>query len=70
MAHSVTHHAPIAPLSAVWSTISKWFWRIAETQSRAAELERLHAMSDRQLADIGVRRENIVDHVFRNMSFM
>lgn len=37
-----------------------------ETLSRAPELERLNALSDEQLARQGLRREDIVRHVFRD----
>jgi len=35
-------------------------------RSRMARVERLEAMSDEQLAKVGLRRENIVRHVFQD----
>lgn len=37
-----------------------------ERLSRRAEVERLAAMSDGELAELGVRRDRIVEYVFRD----
>ncbi len=40
--------------------------RYLELQSRAGQLQRLQSMSDAELARIGLRRDQIVGHVFRD----
>ncbi|KAA9008372.1 DUF1127 domain-containing protein [Histidinibacterium aquaticum] len=37
-----------------------------ENMSRHQEVEKLNRMSDRQLADMGIARQDIVRHVFRD----
>lgn len=39
---------------------------LTEAQSRSSEIERLSALSDGQLAAMGLSRERIVHHVFRD----
>ncbi|MSU90178.1 DUF1127 domain-containing protein [Rhodobacteraceae bacterium 2CG4] len=39
---------------------------IGAASGRMQELERLQAMSDEELAELGLRREDIVRHVFRD----
>lgn len=55
-----------AELDRLAAKFARGFNRYIETLSRARELERLNALSDRQLADMGLRREDIVRHVFRD----
>ncbi|SMX37850.1 hypothetical protein [Maliponia aquimaris] len=43
---------------------------IAETNSRVKEVERLNALSDANLATKGLRREDIVRHVFRDVYYV
>lgn len=39
---------------------------LSETPARMREIERLSAKSDAQLAQLGLRRDEIVHHVFRD----
>lgn len=39
---------------------------VAEANSRAHIITLLESKTDRQLADMGIKRENIVAHVFRD----
>ena len=41
-----------------------------ERHSRSREIASLHAMTDAQLATIGVKRDEIVSHVFRDKFYM
>jgi len=59
--------------STAFSAIGRFLRRIAESSGRVAALnnrvrqaEALMAMSDEQLAERGLRREDIVRHVFSN----
>ncbi len=40
---------------------------MAENSPRMKALNTLHAMDDKQLADMGLRREDIARHVFRDV---
>lgn len=44
--------------------------RLAEAQARTAEVERLGAKSDAELARMGLEREDIVHHVFRDILYI
>lgn len=50
--------------ASVSSGISTFFAALVEANSRAVEVQQLQAMSDRQLADIGLDRQDIVSRVF------
>ena len=52
--------------SRVGSEFFSWLTRIAESHSRVREIERLSAMSDAELGRLGLRRDQIVRHVFRD----
>jgi hypothetical protein len=43
---------------------------ISETNHRVAEVERLQALSDAELAKRGLRREDIARHVFRDLFYI
>ncbi|QFT61753.1 DUF1127 domain-containing protein [Roseivivax sp. THAF30] len=42
---------------------------IGENNRRVQQAQALHAMSDEQLAERGLRREDIARHVFRDIMF-
>ena len=44
----------------------EWLIRLGEAGARTKELEHFNSMSDAQLAELGLRREQIVQHVFRD----
>ena len=46
------------------------FGKIAESNWRIREAERLNAMSDDALAANGIRREDITRHVFRDVMWL
>ena len=41
-----------------------------ERQSRQTEIERLHAKSDAELAQMGITRDRITHHVFRDRFYI
>lgn len=49
-----------------FANIGQGFNAYLERLSRRAEVERLNAMSDGELARMGVRRDRIVEYVFRD----
>lgn len=54
-------------LSKVGASIASAFNRIIEAQDRSHEVRRLEALSDIQLAEMGIARQDIVRHVFRDV---
>ncbi len=50
--------------------LGEGFNAFAAARVRCAEIERLYAMSDKQLAAMGLTREAIPRHVFRDKLFM
>lgn len=62
-----------APRRSARAVLNDFFARVGrgivaytEILSRSHEAQRLYAMSDEQLARTGLRREDIVRHVFRD----
>ncbi|MDA5556612.1 DUF1127 domain-containing protein [Shimia sp. MMG029] len=53
-------------LAAPFRAIGNGLIALAENNSRVQQIETLNAMSDAQLAERGLRREEIVRHVFRD----
>lgn len=57
-------------LSAFFASVGKAFVVYAERRSRIQELTRLQEMSDEELAEIGIKREEIAQHVFRDLFYL
>ena len=57
-------------LSGLGVRISNFFVRIAEAQNRSVDVQRLESLSDRELADIGIKREDILRHVYRDIYYI
>ena len=67
MAHvqsSLGSVSPFAKIAAVFAEIGGFLVRVSEANSRVREMDRLNAMSDEELARMGLKREDIVLHVF------
>ena len=61
-------HAPIGGcFRSVGGAVSNGFRAYVESRSRNAQVERLNAMSDAQLAKMNLKREDIVRHVFSDL---
>lgn len=60
-------NAPFAPFVRMLSGIAQGFLSIAESNARVREVEHLNRLSDAELAHRGLRREDIVRHVFRDV---
>lgn len=56
--------------NALLARIGAAFDRYAERRSRSGEVQRLDAMSDAELAKLGVTREGIVQYVFRDKLYI
>ncbi|SDN43425.1 hypothetical protein SAMN05216196_101526 [Lutimaribacter pacificus] len=57
-------------LAAFGAAIMTWFERYAEAQSRRARIVALEAKTDEELAAMGLRRDRIVHHVFRDLYYV
>jgi len=68
---AVTTHIPAASfgvrLSAPFRAIGRFFVYSMENNSRIQRIRRLQAMSDEQLAKLGIERDDIVHHVFKDV---
>ena len=68
MAYTTAHQVQSAPLTGVvgriLSAIFNALTRIAENNPRYKKMKQLSAMSDEQLAEIGLRRDDIARHVY------
>ncbi|MGY9045646.1 hypothetical protein P775_21525 [Puniceibacterium antarcticum] len=70
MAHAIsyTDTYPKAPLfTRIAHGLATWIDSYAENQPRMRGVRALQAMSDAQLAERGLKREDIVRHVFRGI---
>lgn len=54
----------------VFEVLGKSFSAYVERKSRAPEIARLNAMTDEQLARLGISRDRIVNHVFRDTFYI
>lgn len=73
MADLATNNAPLEvrnPLVGLGTSILNLMTRIAESNSRVREIERLSALSDEALEQRGLTRADIVRHVFRDVYFV
>lgn len=61
------NHASEPFFSRAIDTIFRGLVSMAESSSRMKSIQTLHAMDDKQLADMGLRREDIARHVFRDV---
>jgi hypothetical protein len=68
------YSADTAPKAGVWNTVLAWMERVGHAlfvsrgmEARMLEFQRLDAMTDAQLQEKGLRREDIARHVFRDV---
>ncbi|MCI5110096.1 MAG: DUF1127 domain-containing protein [Marivita sp.] len=56
--------------SSLLDGLTRGLSQVAEANSRIREVERLQALSDEALAAKGIRRDDIVRHVFRDLYWL
>lgn len=56
--------------SSLLDGLTRGMSQVVEANSRIREVERLQAMSDEALASKGIRRDDIVRYVFRDLYWM
>ena len=59
-----------AGLARLATSIGTAFVAYAEASSRSAEVTRLQGLSDDRLAEMGIKREDICHHVFRDIFYI
>ena len=52
------------------ASLATAFAAYLERRTRSDEIERLNALSDAQLSKMGLRREDIARHVFRDLFYI
>tara|TARA_R110002049_G_scaffold58917_2_gene159777 strand:+ start:1362 stop:1658 length:297 start_codon:yes stop_codon:yes gene_type:complete len=57
-------------LGGIFTAVGDWMMRIAETQSRSDRIAALEAKTDAELAAIGIERDQILHHVFRDRFYV
>ena len=70
----ITTNTRIAPASRGFGGFFSWFGtkmvELGEANSRVRRAERLNAMNDAELAELGLKREDIARHVFGDLYFL
>jgi uncharacterized protein YjiS (DUF1127 family) len=72
MAHTITHIAPDIRhrIDAFFSRVGQGMNIYIETHSRRDNIEALEAKSDEELARMGLSRDDIPGHAFRDMVWL
>lgn len=69
----MTYYTETVSRPSIWTRVARavsgFFACVIEAQSRSREMQRLQEMTDRQLQDMNIKREDIVFHVFRNVYY-
>lgn len=55
---------------AFFNSIAGFFDRLVASKNRSAAVHSMQELSDRQLADIGLNRADIVRHVYRDIYYI
>lgn len=58
------------PLMTAFAAVGNWLISIAESSDRARRVEQLNSLTDAQLAELGLKRQDIVRHVFRDLYYV
>ncbi len=72
MAQAVSAPSPTAARTGLLARITTWLTNVAEAQARPLrrEINELHAKTDRELEDMGIRRDEIEMRVLGSLSLM
>ena len=72
MAYTITHFAPEtrSRIDAFFSRIGQGVNAYIESRTHQAEIEALEAKSDEELARMGLTRDRIIAHVFRDVFWL
>ena len=73
MANTTTHIADAgfrASVASFFAAFGRGMVTYMERRSRADQIARLNALSDKELSKMGLRREDIARHVFRDLFYI
>ncbi len=71
MATHATNIAAIRnPFAGVGAAIVNWMTALGEARSRHGQIAALEAKTDAELAAMGIRRDMIAHHVFRDLYYV
>lgn len=59
-----------ARVDALLASVGQWFIAYMDRRSRVGQVEALNAKSDKELSDMGLKRDNIVHYVFRDTFYI
>lgn len=66
----LTARGTLAQLGKLFSAIGSGMIRITESSPRLRRVEALQAKSDEELAQMGLKRDQIVHHVFKDLYYV
>lgn len=69
-AHSTNIFTAGNPLSAFGSAILAWMERMVDARARRPQIDALNAKTDAELAQMGLRRDAILHHVYRDLYYI
>ncbi|MEL6684146.1 MAG: DUF1127 domain-containing protein [Pseudomonadota bacterium] len=61
-------HTPIRTV--ILGAISQFFTRLTAAQNRSTDVQRMQSLSDAELAKMGLNRDDIVRHVYRDIYYV
>lgn len=67
---TIDNHPKSALHTRIWQGLGRFFANLADAQNRTYAVERMQDLSDHDLAKMGVRREDIVRHVYRDIYYV
>jgi len=67
--HTHSQTAPL-PFLAFFGAISSGVSRLLAARNRSGQVQRLQKLSDEELADIGLSRDTIMRHVYRDIYYV
>ncbi len=60
----------LAQITSMFRTIGDWFVKMSESSSRIKTIEALHAKTDAELAQMGIKRDDIAHHVLKDLYYI
>ncbi len=67
---TIDNHPKSSFAARIWQGLGRFFANLANAQNRTNAVERMQDLSDHDLAKMGVRREDIVRHVYRDIYYV
>lgn len=67
---TIDHSAKPRRSKTVLTVVTDVFSRFIAAQSRSLDVQRMQHLSDRELADMGLNRDDIVRHVYRDIYYV